>query len=348
MHKLFAAFLLPAIFFIVAGNVFGGGGPIEIETYSNGDFTQSHQYTVRVHVNPITGCNNVPVTFRFKDTKPGDYVSTESPTIAHSITVTTNGKTYEDCTTYAKVASGVAEGRLFIVDVQTNSQGLVGNEFMLSFNAPTGSYDPNFTPYWTKDWYLNSIKITPIVTDTPKPTPPSLGSASLKVVYPAYGSFTPGQATAITWIFNATPDIYTPYPLKTTIELNRMIDDSAGVRSAVIADSMPLTLLSGEKNLLNWTVPAVDPGKYKIFIKVEGMSHKSNGEPFVLSNLSADTFTITQANGTPGQDQNVNELQKKVSNLQNQFSESQKKQIMLEQVVNNLVAFIRSLFPFFK
>ncbi len=49
-----------------------------------------------------------------------------------------------------------------------------------------------------------------------------------------------------------------------------------------------------------------------------------------------------------GENKQVDELNKKVNDLQNQLDQSKKTQSVLEQRISNLVDFIKRLFPFFK
>lgn len=65
----------------------------------------------------------------------------------------------------------------------------------------------------------------------------------------------------------------------------------------------------------------------------------------VQSKIAIDTNTAVQEKKS---DSKVEELNNKVNNLQKQLQESQKKQSVLEQTVNNLTNWIRSHFPFFK
>ena len=66
--------------------------------------------------------------------------------------------------------------------------------------------------------------------------------------------------------------------------------------------------------------------------------------PVVDSVVSNEQVTPTKADDS----KKVEELNKKVADLEGKLDESQKKQSFLEARINDLVNFIRSIFPTFK
>lgn len=98
------------------------------------------------------------------------------------------------------------------------------------------------------------------------------------------------------------------------------------------------------------TIPAYED----YYIKVSGCQDKigtcADSNVLLLPKFQKQDGKVVIQSPSPVSDENskVEELNKKVENLQTQLDQSKKAQSVLEQRINDLVSFIKNLFPFFK
>lgn len=91
--------------------------------------------------------------------------------------------------------------------------------------------------------------------------------------------------------------------------------------------------------------------EYDYYVKIQGCNSSEcrNSNELFVAKMSADKLFTPNPSITPllG-DKKVEELNKKVEKLEDELSKTQKKQSLLEEKFNQLLKWLKSIFPFFK
>lgn len=345
-------FLLASLGFV--SPVFAGGQMTSLEADSYGSTNSDGTYgrIMRV-VTQVRPCEGTVLTFKFVDPKEGDYIMTTSGNATFVFTKDSQPY-YQDgelvCGTTAKMGSKVLGERDVTVIVQDTNGVSIDSPPVIKVDFD-GKYHPDnsYNGYnYSSSQDHPSYRLThPQQTSNPTPTQGSsvgIYAWVLNQQTPALGS--DNRSVVIKWsAFDGNPGTFTIYGRPAS-------------RTYVRPDSINNwdKLLEGQKG------PSADLNitTEDYYLKVYGCQDKwgncvYSNALFLPKVQKQDGNTITSPN--PGlsvsaspntNDKKVDELDKKVRDLQNQLDQSKKNQSFLEQRISYLVNFIKQLFPFFK
>lgn len=319
--------------FLFTPLTFAGGGliePINIQGPNGASFAnpgEAYTLTFRVDLNndsgsysPSNWCKQCPAKIVFLNPQDGDKVNPLSD------------KTDDNGEITAKVSSGVPLVR-YAHAIVTLPDGTVyeGSQVFLNFTGKLLFY-----PESNNSIYNLPSNSTP--TPTPTPTPAQGSSVGINVwilsqQIPDAGSNS--RNVVIKWsAFDGNPGTFTIYGrLASNKNWDKLLDGQKGPSATVNikAEDYYIKVYGCQDKWGN----CVD-SNILFFPKVSAI--KPTPSPTIKPTVSP----------TPNSDKKVDELNKKVENLQNQLEQSKKTQGVLEQRVNDLVNFIKKLFPFFK
>lgn len=340
--------LLALIFSVFTVNIINaGGGGIYVNTTKTED---PHWSVVRAYFDPsLFTCKGITVNFNFDNSIEGDKVSgvngDNSSTITEDATYDTiNGKQYKRCSTYAKVYSSKLElNRTFTISFK--GPNLEGSR-SISFSPGAKSYGETLVLLpW--EGSLNPIIIDPNSTKCyPGPcetkTIKQQEKISAWILNDQLVDSKNNRQITVKWgAFDGNPGTFSIYASQNKNGWEKLAEGERGPSATIILKSdhdyhiqvrgcQDKVGTCGDSNIL--TLPKLSPLKQR---------STDNIEPFRTPNSTVSP--------TPNTDnQKVDELNKKVENLQNQLQESQKNQSALETRINDLVSFIKRIFPFFK
>lgn len=304
-------FLLTSLIFV--SPVFAGGGPVEFTVDSNQALNPGEQYIVHARVyadGPYpTYCKNCFIKLGLQNPQDADYIAQNSDA------------TNDEGRIYAKVISKVPGNRTIYVSELRNTDGTritANSTVLLKYTGESIS-----TP-------------TPNPTSTPVPQPIILptGSIYVKVGVQRYVEG-PKRYVYLSWNKVEGAVKYNVYA---------RLSDMKGY-GATIVGTGSLSSEIGINAFLDY------------YVKVDACNSAgciSSSEVFVPRMRKSEEGTIvapspsTVTTSPSPTNSNVEELNKKVENLQNQLDQSKKTQNVLEQRINDLINFIKRLFPFFK
>lgn len=304
-------FLLTSLIFV--SPVFAGGGPVEFTVDPNQVLNPGEQYIVHARVyadGPYpTYCKNCFIKLGLQNPQDGDYIAQNSDA------------TNDEGRIYAKVISKVPGNRTIYVSELRNTDGTritANSTVVLKYTGESIS-----TP-------------TPNPTSTPTPQPIILPSGSIyvKVGVQRYVEG-PKRYVYLSWNKVEGATKYSVYArLSDTKEYGGNLVSTGNLSTEI-----------GINAFLDYYVKVYACNSTGCISSSEVFvprMKKEEGDRVIIPSPSTVTTTPSPNNS------NIEELNKKVENLQNQLDQSKKTQSVLEQRVNNLVNFIKRLFPFFK
>lgn len=295
---------------------------------------------IRVFLHPELSCKGSQITFKFEDTKDGDYVMTGSGNATYTMQ---EDRTTSGCSTYAKMGSKIKGIRQINVDVTSSNQnGGFMNQKGIPLNVDfDGEYhaDNSYNGYsYRTDITDPYVNLNQYITPTSYPVP--VGNLTVNVlsqeIAPMYN-----RKVVIKWnVIESSQtgssvfyDIYGKPDGDT--EWHRIRSDQAG-------PSAELTIGRDDYSI-----------KAQACIRKVGNCIDSN--TLVLPKISEEngavitTKPIESISSAPSENNSqVEELNKKVASLEGKLAESEKKQSALEQTLNNLLSWIKSRFWFFR
>jgi len=323
MFKL-KTFFLPLISLLLfATPVLAGGGPIYISagsTLSSWDNPSSpRQIVAKVHLHPDVLCVGTKITFKYEDQKDGDAVSTGSGESSYVIQEVgarwLNGKSVYDCGTYAKYTSKNKELKIAIISVAIPKGETYERKIALNFQ----SNDPIISSDETLPWDGDGRDL------------------SAPQIYLKYdlGELAYNNKQTISLQWNLLPGIS-----EYKVFITRSKDEPRGQGVDINTNSYTVGV---DRSLENYISVGI--------CKSPGACFYSNviALPKTLPVISeANEQTTVSSTAPASSGAKTEELNQKIENLQKQLQESQKRQASLEQTVNNLLKWIRSVLPFFK
>ncbi len=357
--KIFVAILFVLFFSLLTTPLtYAGGGGVYARTTNTED---PHWNIVRVYFDQnLFTCQGIDVSLNFVEPKDGDVISgvdgDNSSTINGTNIEVVNGTEYVRCSTYAKVyAANLEWNRL--LNISFKGPNLEGSRTIAISFGP--KYDYSNIPLlpWEEGRGQSEQPISqpavpvelPAVQALPNPVSPADQSSylpeNLELTIlgqaPFDGAKGPMRHVYLKWIG-------TPYSGDVQFAVYTRADKDAPLRAPGWTSSGELS--KGPSATIDLSADS------DWYIKVEGclagtkkcVSTKSVFVP-KLSNATSDvTNDVAIVTNPQGDDQRVDELNKKVENLQQQLEQSKKDQSILEKRFNDLLGFIKSLFPFFK
>ena len=322
-------FLLGSLVFV--SPVFAGGQMVAVYADPDGAVNNNGLYlrVIRVYLNPTIPCKGTALTFHFNKPEDGDYIATGSNTSTFTMP---EDRSDSGCHTYAKMGSMVKGVRQIQVDARNGDTRYTGSAIMVDFDGEYhGDNETNGYMYRssTDDPYSS------LVTNSTNPTPPPANINAWVLSQQLDGSN--NRHVMIKWgAFDGHSGTFTIYG-RLTSNKNNWEKLSEGQRG-------PSAIINLKAN-------------EDYYIKVSGCMDKFgtcvDSNTLLLPKLQKQegkiAFPSPSNVATPSTDNSkVDELNQKVENLQNQLDQSKKTQSVLEQRVNDLVSFIKRLFPFFK
>ena len=329
MFKKAAIFSLFLFSLIFVSPVVAGGGPIFVSigsTIAGWNDSEIRQMVAKVHLHQSVPCVGTKITFKYEDQKDGDYSATTGDggntyTIKEVGARWLNGKSVYDCGTYAKYVSKNRESKIAIIEALTPDGHTYDRKVVLSFqlNEPIQSNDDSLPWDNQQDSNQNHWKI-------------DLWLLNQKFIEPNY------REVMIKWSALGSATNYNIY--------SRRSAKSNEWEQQLLGQGGPSAILK-----LN-----ADEDYY---IKVENCKNKigkciDSNELFLSKFINQEGKMISQSpnpeiSQAPNEDNTkVDELNKKVDNLQNQLAETQQKQSSLEKNFAVILSWIKSIFPFFK
>jgi len=325
MFKAFTDLFLSlfAIFasLIFVNPVFAGGSTIAILADSDGWVNESgYGRIISVYLNTeFIPCKGSEVTFKFADSKEGDYIATGSNSSTY---IMQEDKSSDGCSTHAKMISKDAGERKVVVDVKNEGKGSTGtirvdfdgkyheDNYRDGYSYRSSVYDPYSSakyPYLPQNLRMTQIETTidPRIRNVHLMWDPVEGATSYNV-YTSYKGKHPSVVAVSTNRYEAQT------PVNSYIEVW-------------------VTAKNGELESKNSKT-------ISLYVNADGSKNRPpelNPSPTVIYTSPADNSEVEQLN-------------QKVQNLQNQLDESAKKQNLLEQRITAIMNWIKSIFPFFK
>lgn len=335
--------------FLFAIPTLAGGWPVSIWTWDNPEFWKdgSKLTYVRAHIAPDVPCIGTTVTFKYENPQPGDNVSAGGDN--GTFTFTEQGSKYSkfngtmipDCNTYAKFYSTNNTEKTAIVEFKTQSGTIYSRKYALNFHLPNPGNIDSAEKYplpWEEDYIKNHPNVPAPTTAPQLPAGnPSVWLLGQQLVAPY------GRQVTIKYGWSQTQgnihyNIYTKIIYKGDNDWQK----------AVSADRGPSTTLSLRSDV-----------DYKI--RVDGCLDKFgncvSSNELELSKIKQDT-AVTVKEGKVEQQFNKEQvktessdaanLQQKVDELQRKLETSQQRQVVLETRLNQIISWIKSIFPFFR
>ena len=316
-------FLLASLVFVPPA--FAGGQMVAVYADPDGAVNNNGLYlrVIRVYLNPTIPCKGTALTFQFNKPEDGDYIATGSNTSTFTMPEDPGDS---GCNTYAKMGSMVKGVRQIQVDARNGDTRYTGTAINVDFDGEYhGDNETNGYMYRssTDDPYFSSV------TNSTNPTPPPSIINAWVLSQQLDGSN--NRHVMIKWgAFDGHSGTFTIYGKLTSNKNNwdKLLEGQRGPSATI-------------------TLKADDD----YYIKVSGCMDKFgtcvDSNVLTLPKLQKNEGGTVTTTPSPA-NSNVEELNKKVENLQNQLDQSKKTQSVLEQRINDLVSFIKRLFPFFK
>lgn len=322
-----AAFMLTFLTLFSAPLTLAGGQLVHLTADTEGWSTNSDLYgrVMRVSLNPDFPCKDTEITFRFIEPKDGDVVSTEDGGATYTGRENTTDYTTH-CSTYAKLSSKVKGERLVTVDVKNGSRVWKDSPvIMVHFD---GEYHPD--NHYGQYAYSTPKGSTVVINPTPPTNPFKDGKIEVRLLNQEMVSNSTRVVTIKWGAFGGSPTTSKIYGSTDKTNWDFLVDDQRGPSA-----SLKLT-------------------NQDYFIKLNGCVHKygtcvdSNVLFIPKLNTDSGNVIITPPPSSSPSGVENDDLAQKVASLEAQLAESKKEQSILEQRVNDLVNFIKNLFPFFK
>lgn len=335
------------LFSLTTTQILAGGWPISTWSWDNPDaWKPDYKLTyVRVHLAPDVPCKGTTVTFKYENPQAGDNVSAGGENGSFTFTEDGykvskyNGARIPDCTTYAKFMSSNNVLKYGIAEFKTAEGKAYSTKFALNFQLSSPSNTDSEEKYplpWEEDYAKKAASPSPATYSLPK------GDISV-------------------WILNQ--QFIAPNMRQVTIKFGwPETEGNIGYNIFIRKENEK----TWEKQLTGERGPSAklnikDNGDY--YIKVQGCLDKigtcvdskdlfipklkKTGEPKqkIENEQEQDkklvpTTTIVSSDAA--------KLQQRVDDLQKKLEESQQRQSVLEARFNQVLSWIKSVFPLFK
>lgn len=334
--------------------VLAGGGNVWLIADGDGSINNVGTYgrVVRIFISPDLPCKGAQITFKFVEPKEGDWIHTGSENETYLMQedrqpLYRNGVMGTTCSTYAKVGSNVFGDRIFYATVKT-TDGKTTDSQQLTLHMDGKDYGTGIgeDPYWGMT----------IPTDIPMPGAPEM-------VYPQNGQ---------------TLDLEGAYMFKV-----KPVAGASGYLFGLFQDGVMTyenyrdtkTLSSNGEFALWESNPAhakFHAGEVKVMIRALVRNQWTDAREITLilrSRGNSDIVQTTTIQQPSPQQTSVSKpptiqpsqkivvvtdssasaaLQRRIDDLQKKLEESQLRQSALESKLNQIISWIKSVFPFFK
>lgn len=339
--------------------VWAGGYPISTWSWDNADaWKPDYKMTyVRVHLDPRIPCKGTKVTFKYENPQSGDNVSAGGDNGTFTFNEQSykvskfNGAKIPDCNTYAKFYSTNNTYKTGIAEFKTAEGNTYTATFALNFNQPQPSNTDSQEKYplpWEEDY----IKFN----QTPAPTAALINEAP-EMVYPADGQTidlegaymfkvqpVKGASGYLFGLFQDGVMVYENYRDTKTLSAN-------GEFALWEADPFHANFRAGEIQVWirayvnnQWT----DARIITVILKPRGGQIASIRPSVSLKPILSQPPVIGTTKVTKVADSSVSAaLEKKIEELQVKLEQTERKQAEMESILEKIINWMKSLFPFF-
>ncbi len=331
MHKRLAILLPLIALFVFVKPALAGGGPVALTAFPLKPFDQTKTFILHAEIFTEESCSTLKPSFAFTDAKNGDSITPYVPPSDGTFITRhwfTTFKWAEICDFYMQAKSGTLEQRTATVTITVNGE--------------TEKDDTQIA--YGDDYYSKQLQSFGRINDADN-TP------QIDVISEKYLG---GQKREIVvqWQKVSWAEKYAIF--------DQMLDDNGNV----VSEYGPFPPTSETKAILNisasssfyLTVKACgadDPcttlgsNPYSIYLdKMRNISQSPTGTTKQTPNVTQKVPEITPTASSQN-DEKIEELNKKVAQLEGKLEDSQKKQSALEERFNNLLSWIKSHLPFF-
>lgn len=335
-------YILPIFVFALAFtfpiNTFAGGGPVGLSSFPLRPFDQTQAFILQTDVYSSQPCTQLNLRFSLKDFSAGDSIDT-FPTPLDGTYITRHFQidngiykeiTYKEvCTSYSIVKSGRKSQRTAVVEAFVNGKQET-RETPLAFGDD--DYSKQIQGFGRYNDYDNS------------PQPDIMGEKYL-------GG--PKREVSLQWQKIPWATKYSVYAREANAPAGSEIFlvDTDNTNAIIDIASDLNFYISVVACKTNDTCKINQDSNYTVYLS--RMKNKVIGSTEVVNNTNNQTQTSNtpapQVNTSSGSNEKkVQELNDKVASLEAQVKVSDQKQNLLEEKINQLIAFIKSVFPFFK
>ncbi len=350
MSTLFQLFFALTLFFTpFVTPVSAGGGEVYVDVIeAMGD--DPHWAIVRVYLAPSIPCSNIPVTFSLKKKKEGDRITTTTEgsmtgVITGGSTVSLKGKEYPRCSTYAKVyAANLEFNRTFQVEAQLpdgrKESRIVAVSFRQKYSGDRPENEEVSLPW--DDIVYTTPEPTPTQTNLPTAPPINVKSLTLSVLEQKPYDTPKGRMRKVQVKWYGDPAPSARYRIYFIQNAYAEPGEAGWTHTGQLYQGPSATIdLSADDD---W------------YVRVEGCTIDSpqkcmRSYALLVPEYTGQTVssypTVPVAPSGTAQNGDIEQLKNQVSSLEGQLAEAKQKQNALEQVVENLIKFIRTIFPFF-
>lgn len=374
IKSFFLPFLSVISLFFFTTPVLAGGWPVSTWSWDNPDAWRSgYKLTyVRAHLAPDVTCKGTTVTFKYENPQSGDNVSAGGENGSFTFTENVskyskwNGQMIPDCNTYAKFYSSNNALKTGIAEFKTADGQVYSARFALNFHLSTPGNTDSEEKYplpWEEEYTRNMSTPSPVASPTSYPKPSIFPiMRAPEMIYPidgqtldlegAYMFKVTKVAGASGYLFGLFQDgvmVYENYRDNKTLSSDGEF---------ALWESNPFHAKFHEgvvKVMIRALVNNQWTDARTIFITLSPRVNK-NPVPTLLPQPSSRPVLQPTPPTIPYQeiitvvtDSSASAvLQQKIEDLQKQLEQSAQRQSILEERLNQIINFIKSIFPFFR
>lgn len=371
VKSIVLAFLSAISLLFFTAPVLAGGWPIYNYGWDNPNQWSSgapKMSYIRSHLDPGVPCKGTTVTFKYENPESGDNISMGGSNNSYTFTEdnfkVVNGKKIPDCSTsYVKFFSTNNTQKTAIIEYKTADGKVYSSKYVLNFQLSTPgnteSEDKNPLP-WEEDYAKKSPSPSPVPTSFPMPQAPDIiypkdgQTLDLEGVYMFKVNPVKGASGYLFGLFQDDVMVYENYRDGKTLSSNgefALWESNPGHAKFHAGDVrvMIRALVNNQWTDARTITIHLEPGCKGCPVPV--ISPRPSAMPSSTPQLYPQQ---SPPNIPPSQiivvtDSSVSAaLQAKVNELQKKLEQSQQKQSILEERLNQIISWIKSIFPFFK
>lgn len=360
-------------------SILAGGGSVYVWTWDNASAWRSDYKLIyaRAHLSSDVPCIGTKVTFSYENPQPGDNVSAGGENGSFTFSGDSykvskfNGQRIPDCNTYAKFYSTNNTLKTGVAEFKTVDGKVYKGTFALNFQLSNpGNTDPEekYPLPWEEEYIKKHFPSQPVPTTVPLATSNTqINLSAPEMVYPVDGQTIDLEGA---YMFKVKPVAGASGYLFDLFQDNVMVYENW--RDDKYLSSTEFALWNGtpyhakfHAGNIKVTIRAYINNQWtearEITVYLKPRSSTSNTQPINPSPANHSTanpsYVPAQHNPPvvqPGKVITVIDssasaaLQQKVNELQQKLEVSEQKQSVLELKLNQILTWIKSVYPFFK
>lgn len=320
---------------VLTTKVLAGGGPLFIDAFPLRPFDTTKTFILEADVYTNENCNQVKPDFAFKDSTPGDsiapFVLSNDGTFMtrHYDTGQPDFTWKEICTTYAQVKSSVAKQRTVTVSVVVDGK-------KETREMPVAFGDDQFSRELQSFGRVNDYENTPapdVISEKYLGNDKRLVNLHWQKIGWAV------KYMLLGWVVKSDGTLQSPFEITTTKDISTSVTVNASSYVAIDVIACRSESSCNENG----------DNKYGRLILsrrlIPGWSQPGEGIPEITPNAIP---VVTIIAPTSADEKRIEDLNQKVTNLENQLEQSNKRQSLLEARLEQILGILRSIFPFLK